>query len=1268
MNKFKKLDERVITIISIVCLILVSAVIAALAESSTSEIYGNESIISGDLYFMSKNQKVTSIPVDEPVSLHVFIGLSASATSDQYYVIDLDSLDFDIYNLNSENKIKIQASEGNIIEAWVRDKGDGTGEIVISGWKSGTTLSFNLTGEFHEKGKTTATMATNKNFSNGKLTAEIESYGENLIEYSNSKNVNYNSLYISPDGTVIKDASGNDLSTNNSLLEYTLRGTLVNNPDNETITKITVNDTLTIPSGINIEDLDTLKSYLSFSGIDENDIKITVGTTDGTYIRKVNISYTLDSSNEINNYLYSDTNKMYFDVVNAIKNNGTNISKGTTITLQNELESSYESSFHKGTADKVSAETTIEKEPGSKFDYDKEVDSVKDNHNTWNAGQGFVVQGDEIKYRITIDNSGSETGKVNFTDWIPIGTEFVSAEVVETNGASDVTWAKNEYDGRKIEGTATINKGGKLVLAVTVKVTGDNNTTLRNELWSNNTMVDYADVPQKKKVDLAISKVSDNANVNIGDTITYTIKVTNNGIMDTTTDVVDFIPDGFEVTDSNGGTITTETDENGNNVTKVTWSNVTIRAGETITYTLVGKVKDNAPSTIINKVYVDKDGNNEKWDDDYVYIIDPEQSTTLTKLVNESSSITANYGNQITYTISLRNTGVSYNLDDIGGKIVVKDTIPSEISWDASKVYYEVNGTKYTDGIEINGNDITWTYTGTGLTDNIFSQWQTIKLYIPGTVNVKPQDGTLEIRNTAKSETLDRESTAIIYVKPAEKVDCEKYVYRIYDDKDSLIYQNTTGGKVDNIDTLVRENYTVVYRVKIKNIGENEVKKLVLNEYASDASQLLIDNSYYTQIDVSDTSITTDNGSIVVKQYDQNENYIGWFTTPYIYYWGSADITTEDYNDRNDYTRLYSDGIGEFSLSPNQEITWEYSMKTSNTEFYRATNYVKNKEDNVVYPSETLYAPKGIKSMEKGVALTDIDNISTANTYKDRLSLLYKDVNNKYFMYKLSVVTEGYLDETFTINDVLGNTNLKYVTDESDSNLPIVNIKMQTYEGGFEYDFNSYKTTINGNNMQITITPPAESTQNKSIYYTIYYLVKLDDNAKGNITSINTASITIGEKTVSDTAEVVILEEQTYPGLEKKFQGVYFDNTTQKDETGYNPRLTTGATEGAHIVWNVSITNAKATNAKDMLNYTIQDVLPTLYNLFGFDYDSRLLTGCDILSNNDGIVIFNDRSFITKNIKYNALNNKFNDKKNLVYEKYLYSRLILEKDYYKYIK
>lgn len=41
------------------------------------------------------------------------------------------------------------------------------------------------------------------------------------------------------------------------------------------------------------------------------------------------------------------------------------------------------------------------------------------------------------------------------------------------------------------------------------------------------------------------------------------------------------------------------------------------------------------------------------------------------------------------------------------------------------------------------------------------------------------------------------------------------------------------------------------------------------------------------------------------------------------------------------------------------------------------------------------------------------------------------------------------------------------------------------------------------------------------------------------------------------------------------------------------------------------------------------DILPTILNLFGVDYDSRLLIGKDILSDSDPLVIFSDRSFIT---------------------------------------
>lgn len=93
------------------------------------------------------------------------------------------------------------------------------------------------------------------------------------------------------------------------------------------------------------------------------------------------------------------------------------------------------------------------------------------------------------------------------------------------------------------------------------------------------------------------------------------------------------------------------------------------------------------------------------------------------------------------------------------------------------------------------------------------------------------------------------------------------------------------------------------------------------------------------------------------------------------------------------------------------------------------------------------------------------------------------------------------------------------------------------------------------------------------------------------------------------------------------------------------------------------------------------DILPTLLNLFGVDYDSRLITGKDILSSSEGIVIFNDRSFLTDKGYYNEITNEFTNftkekvsneyietKRKEVFNKINTSSLILETDYYKYIK
>ena len=48
------------------------------------------------------------------------------------------------------------------------------------------------------------------------------------------------------------------------------------------------------------------------------------------------------------------------------------------------------------------------------------------------------------------------------------------------------------------------------------------------------------------------------------------------------------------------------------------------------------------------------------------------------------------------------------------------------------------------------------------------------------------------------------------------------------------------------------------------------------------------------------------------------------------------------------------------------------------------------------------------------------------------------------------------------------------------------------------------------------------------------------------------------------------------------------------------------------------------------------DILPTLLNLFGVDYDSRLLTGTDVLSNGVHVAVLSDESFITKDFRFDA--------------------------------
>lgn len=90
------------------------------------------------------------------------------------------------------------------------------------------------------------------------------------------------------------------------------------------------------------------------------------------------------------------------------------------------------------------------------------------------------------------------------------------------------------------------------------------------------------------------------------------------------------------------------------------------------------------------------------------------------------------------------------------------------------------------------------------------------------------------------------------------------------------------------------------------------------------------------------------------------------------------------------------------------------------------------------------------------------------------------------------------------------------------------------------------------------------------------------------------------------------------------------------------------------------------------------DLVPTLLNLFGIEYDSRMYAGKDIFDPQEGLVIFNDRSFVTDTVAYNkkrkttnwyqepAIGQEayFNAMKEEVKNKYQFSAYILRNNYY----
>lgn len=128
---------------------------------------------------------------------------------------------------------------------------------------------------------------------------------------------------------------------------------------------------------------------------------------------------------------------------------------------------------------------------------------------------------------------------------------------------------------------------------------------------------------------------------------------------------------------------------------------------------------------------------------------------------------------------------------------------------------------------------------------------------------------------------------------------------------------------------------------------------------------------------------------------------------------------------------------------------------------------------------------------------------------------------------------------------------------------------------------------------------------------------------------------------------------------------------------GYDPRNNAERDHNGLIIWSGCIEDMDLVVEEPV--YSL-DVLPTLSNLFGVEYDSRLIVGRDVFSDAEPIVLWYDYTWVTDKGVYDSATRTFTPRqgvevdeayvqriKDIVYNKIYYSREAQNTDYFNYL-
>jgi uncharacterized repeat protein (TIGR01451 family) len=282
-----------------------------------------------------------------------------------------------------------------------------------------------------------------------------------------------------------------------------------------------------------------------------------------------------------------------------------------------------------------------------------------------------VNAGEYILYQITITNTGSSAAdNVIITDRVPVSTTFVGASPLCVESAGLITcsigtlnsgerasvWVQVETDSR-LANSSTVNN--------TAYVSSD--TTETDDTNNSDPEDTTVNQPVLGATDLEITKSDNPGTVTAGETLTYTLVVTNNGPAQATNVlVVDALPDGV--------TFVSATASQGLCNGGVTCDLINLAVGASATVEVVVTVDSDQTADLLNVARVSAANlesdlsNNEATENTVV------NEVADLEIVKDGPA-TATPGGSIEYEITVSNNGPSDALS-----VVVTDTIPTGLS------------------------------------------------------------------------------------------------------------------------------------------------------------------------------------------------------------------------------------------------------------------------------------------------------------------------------------------------------------------------------------------------------------------------------------------------------------------------------------------------------------------------------------------------------------------------------------------------------------